>query len=317
MYLFVNPYAFEHPKVDAQESDVMEALDNLAKLFIELKKLEVDLILNQSFCTTSICGKAIREYATFLRNDSLRSLAILLSKTKPFCSDVDKSFENDEDIAFGNCKEEIEKIDICYTFLSCALYYKDPILTINNLCQKPQFKNSEITIICDDSKHSLQNYQLIPYSNVVQKINESLKYQEEAEFLAIDNWDDYKEYINTKYEYTKITDACIDDLKSRYSYSNEGYSNDIRNKIKRIELFIKEHGGRPDHLDFKLLGTHYNPESSTRYEALQKSHDNIFNFVNQQVYLNWHMWIQKDCRLYFEREKDYVCYVHYSKKIDV
>lgn len=317
MYLIINHYAFEFPRIDITGPDIVEALDNLGNLFIELKKIGVDLITHDTLSQTSLNDKLIIEYTKKIESINTRqAVRILLCKTKPKCSNSDNAFENNDTIAYGNCVEEIDKKDICYTFLSCALNYLDPILTINNLCSKEQFLKNEIKIICDDDKnYDLTNYQLIPYQNVVDKIKENQKDKLVDKYNLINNWNDYKDFINDHFSFSKITDHCIEVFNNKYSYSNS-YSVDIRSKILRINKLIEIEGGDPRSVDFKKISKkHYAPESASRYEDLKKSHSGILNYNNEQVYLNWHTWVQKDCRIYFEKEDDHICFVHYEKKI--
>jgi len=315
MYLIINHFAFEYPKNDISENDIIDTFNNLGSLSIELKKLSVDLITHSTLSQVVLNEKPIRNYIQNIENDNIRkAIIILMGKIKPICSDTDFAFENRENIAFGNCVEEIEKCDVNYTFLSCALFYLDPILTINNLCSKEQFLKDNIKIICDENDYTLQNYHLIPYENVLKKIKSYQKDLSIDKYNAIDNWDDYKDFVNENFQYSKITNHCIDILKSKYSYGNS-YSLDFRNKVRRIDTFVADEGGNPKAIDFKKLSNkHYSPESDTRYKDLQKSHSGILNCDNKQVYLNWHTWVQ-DCRMYFEREDNHVCHVHYEKKI--
>ncbi len=316
MYLFLNSFAFEHPKNKITETDIIEALSNLGNLFLALKKRNVDLIIHDTLSQTFLNGRLIREYIKGLEDiTSKQAMIALMGKIKPICTNTDKSFEASDSIAFGNCLEETEKIDVCYTFLSCAMFHLDPILTIDNLCSKPQFLQDTIKIICDQNKeYILNNYKLMPYTNVVEKIEVYQQSQSLDQYNLIDNWDDYKDFVNKHFKYSKITDHCIKELKSRYGYDNS-YSNDVRNKVLRVNKFIESEGGKPKAIDFKKISKkHYSPESSSRYEALKKSHSGILNYTDDHVYLNWHTWVQ-DCRIYFEREDDYICYVHYEKKI--
>lgn len=316
MNLFINHFAFTKPRDNLVEQNVIEALSHLGNLFITLKKMDIELSIHQSLSQTILLGKSIREYIKQISDvNTRRSIIGLLSKIKPICSDVDTPYEDDENIILGNCKEEQEALDILNTFMSCAIYYDNPILTINNLCSKEQFLNETINIVCDDGLiYTLVNYQLTPYLDVIEKIK---LYQEEKlldEYNLIDNWRDYKEFVNSNFKYSKITEHCIDELDKRYSYNNS-HANDFRNKVKRINAFIEREGGNPKAIDFKKLSQkHYSPESDTRYKALKKSHSGILNDVNIQVDLNWHTWVQ-DCRVYFEREDEYICFVHYEKKI--
>lgn len=315
MYLIINHFAFEYPKNDISDTDIVSAFNNLGELFIELKKLNVDLITHSTLSQISLNKKPIRDYIQNLENTNIkRAMISLLGKIRPLCSDTDLSFEGNENIAFGNCKEEIESLDVCYTFLSCALFYLDPILTINNLCSKEQFLEDKIKIICDEDKYTLSNYKLIPYQNVLDKISQYQKDNLIVEYNSINDWEKYQEFINVNFSFCKITNHCIEELKSRYSYGNS-YSRDFRNKVERINKFIVKEGGKPLAADFKKLSKkHYSPESKTRKNDLKKSHPTILNFSNLQVDLDWHTWVQ-DCRMYFERENDHVCFVHYEKKI--
>lgn len=316
MYLFINPYAFQKPKGDITESEILIALDNLAHLFIELKKINVELIIHQSLGQTSLCGKSIREYIAKLEISAKQAIINLVGKIRPMCSDTDTTFEQKESIAFGNCLEEVEKIDICYTFLSCALYYKNPILTINNLCSKSQFLNDKIKIVCDREIHLLENYKLIPYCDVIKKINTYMETHLFNKYYSINNWDDYMDFINSYFCYSKITEHCIFELKKKYSYTNS-YACDFRKKVERIENFVKDNGGKPRAIDFNRLSQkHYCAESSSRKIELAKSHRGILNFSGEEINLDWHTWIQKDCRVYFEKEDDHICFVHYEKKIN-
>jgi len=315
MYLIINHFGFDLPKSGVSDQDIIEVFSNLGNLFIELKKINVDIITHSKLSLFSFKDKSIREYILNIKNINIRKAVIALTgKVTPICSDIDTSFEADDIISFGNCKEGVEELDVCYTFLSCAMFYMNPILTINTLCSKKQYLENNIKIICDKNTYTLQNYHLVPYENVVEKIK---SYQEELsidKYNAIDDWDDYKDFVNENFKYSKITTHCIEILKSKYSYSNS-YSVDFRNKIQRIDKFIIDEGGNPKAIDFqKLSKKHYSPESDTRYNSLKKSHSGILNYDNKQVYLNWHTWVQ-DCRMYFERENDHVCYVHYEKKI--
>jgi len=176
MYLFINHFAFEYPKSNIQDTDIINAFNNLGNLFIELKKINIDLITHSTLSQVSLNAKPIRTYLQNIEDHDIRKAIItLIGKIRPICSDTDLAFENKENIAFGNCLEEIEKIDVCYTFLSCALFYLDPILTINNLCSKEQFLKDNIKIICDSESYTLDNYKLIPYTNVIEKIKEYQK----------------------------------------------------------------------------------------------------------------------------------------------
>jgi len=317
MYLIINHFAFEYPKEDISDTDIVEVFNNLGKLFIELKRLNVDLITHSTFSQVLLNDKSVRDYILNLEDRNIKNaMMTLMGKVRPICSDTDISYEDKENIAYGNCVEESEGKDICYSFLACALSHFNPILTINKLCSKEQFLKDEIKIICDDDKnYDLTNYQLIPYENVIDKIK---GYQKDAlvdKYNLIDNWNDYKNFVNDHFTFSKITDHCIEIFDNKYSYSNS-YSVDIRSKILRINKLIESEGGDPRSVDFKKISKkHYAPESATRYEDLKKSHSGILNFNNEQVYLDWHTWVQKDCRIYFEKEKDYVSFVHYEKKI--
>jgi len=315
MHLFINHFAFTEPRDDLTESDVLEMLEHLSKLFVELKKINIELIIHERLSQSILVKKPIREYISKLNQVNRLSARILIDKQTPICSDIDIAFESNEDISFGDCKEKIGNIDVLYTFLSCAMYYQNPILTINNLCGKEQFLKDVINIVCEDLEYKLNNYQLIPYLDVIKKLK---VYQEKNlldKYNLINNWNDYKEFVNEYFKYSKITEHCINELEKRYSYKNS-HANDFRNKVKRINDFIEREGGNPKSVDFnKLSKKHYTPESDSRYKALKKSHSGILNDVGMQVDLNWHTWVQ-DCRMYFEREDTYICFVHYEKKID-
>lgn len=316
MYLFVNHFAFEQPKSGITEKDIIEALTNLGNLFFALKKMDVDLIVHNTLSQSSLNGNSIIDYIRKLEDIVPRqAMSALMGKITPICSNTDTSFEASDAIAFGNCIEETEQIDVNYSFLSCAMFHLDPILTIDNLCSKSQFLKGTIKIICDENKeYILNNYKLIPYSNVIEKIKLFQKNRLLDQYYLIDNWDNYQTFVNQNFKYSKITDHCINELKSRYGYQNS-YSNDFRNKVLRINDFIEREGGNPKNIDFKKLSQkHYSPESSSRYDDLKKSHSGILNYSNVHVDLNWHTWVQ-DCRMYFERENDHVCFVHYEKKI--
>ena len=171
-----------------------------------------------------------------------------------------------------------------------------------------------INIICDKTSYKLQNYQLVPYEDLLEKLREYQTSQKLDEYNAIDNWNSYINFVNQHFSYSRITQDCISELSRKYAYNNS-HANDFRNKVKRINDFIEREGGNPKSVDFnKLSQKHYSPESTTRYEALKKSHSGILNYEGKQVFLNWHTWIQ-DCRIYFEREDTYICFVHYEKKI--
>jgi hypothetical protein len=317
MYLFLNHFAFTEPKENIQKKDIMDSLKNLGYLFIELKKIKIDIIIHQSLSQTKFINIPIRDYIRSLQNLSIKQSVIqLLGKTLPFCSDVDSSFENDEIISYANCKEEVGKIDVLYTFLSCAMYYNNPILTVNNLCNKNQFLQKTIKVICNNQiEYTFNNYQLIPYITVINKLKEYQKEKLLDKYNLIDNWDDYMTFVNTNFEFSRITFHCIGELKKRFSYCNS-YAIDFRQKVQRIESFVKVQGGNVGSIDFnKLSKKHYAPESSTRFDKLKKLYPSIKNYQNEHVYLNWHTWIQ-DFRIYFEKEDSYVSYVHFVKKIN-
>jgi len=314
MNLFINHFAFTEPRENLQESDIIEMLENLSQLFIALKKINVELIIHQTLSQSIFLEKPIREYISKLNQKHRMSARILIDKQIPICSDIDTAFESDESISFGNCKEEVENLDVLYTFLSCAMYYRNPILTINNLCAKEQFLEDTINIVCDESEYKLDNYQLIPYLEVIEKLK---KYQKENllnEYGLIDNWNDYKKFVNEYFQYVKITNHCMNELETRYSYSNS-YSDIFRKKVLRFNTLILENGGKPKEINFSPLGLG-TQESKADVIALKKSHKGIKNFEGNEVYLNWHEYIQRDCRVYFEKEDDHVCFVHYEKKID-
>lgn len=315
MNLFINHFAFTEPKDDLAERNITEALSHLGNLFIALKKMNIELSIHQSLSQTLLLGISIREYIKKISDRNTRnSIMGLIGKIKPICSDMDTPYEDDENIILGNCKEKQEQLEILNTFMSCAIYYNNPILTINNLCAKKQFLEDKINIICDSTSYKLNNYQLIPYDDLLLKLKEYQESQKLDEYNAIDNWEDYQEFVNTRFEYSNITDHCINKLSEKYSYENS-HASDFRNKLKRIDTFIKREGGNPKSVDFNNLSRkHYSPESDTRYKALKKSHLGVLNDVGTQVNLNWHTWVQ-DCRMYFEKEDTYVCYVHYEKKI--
>jgi hypothetical protein len=315
MYLFLNHFAFTEPKNGITESDVFNALENLAKLFIELKNINADLIIHQSLSQTILIGKPLREYLKSISDSNVKkSIVSLIGKIKPICSDIDTPYDDNENIIFGNCVEEKGDIDVLQTFLSCAIYYNDPILTVNNLCSKAQFLENSINIVCDTDSYQLDNYKLIPYTDVLKNIKD---YQERtliSEYNKIDNWNDYKDFINNHFEYSRITDHCIEMLNKKIAYSSS-HAKDFRNKVKRIDELIIREGGNPKKIDFNQLSQkHYAPESDTSYKDLQKSHSNILNYKNEYVYLNWHTWVQ-DFRMYFEKEDEYVSFIHFEKKI--
>jgi len=316
MYLFLNHFSLEEPKEDIKKKDVIEFLENLGCLFIELKKINIDIIIYQLLSQTILINKPIREYLLSIEQLSTRqSLIQLFGKIKPFCSDNDTSFENDITIAYSNCMENVDEIDVLYTFLSCAMYYNNPILTVNSLCNKKQFFQKNIKITCDNGvEYHLDNYQLTPYQSAVEELQ---KYQKEELidlYNLLDNWDDYMNFVNTNFKFTRITNSCIENLKNKFSYNNS-YAIDFRNKVQRINNFLIEKGGNIGAIDFNELSKkHYAPESLTRYTSLKKSHSNIKNFKGEQVYLNWHTWVQ-DFRMYFEKEDEYISFIYFEKKI--
>lgn len=315
MYLFVNHFAFEQPKSGITEIDIIEALNNLGNLFLALKKKNVDLIVHNTLSQTSFNGSSIIEYIRKLEDITPRQAMItLMGKIKPICTNTDTSFEASDSIAFGNCLEETEKIDVCYTFLSCAMFHLDPILTVDNLCSKPQFLNDTIKIICDnDQEYILHNYKLMPYTNLVKKIEQLQKDNLSDQYYLINNWNDYKNFINNHFKYVKITKHCMHEIEQRYSYDNS-YSDIFRKKVQRFNILIEKNGGKPKNINFSPLGLG-TQESTNRIESLKKTHKGIKNFSGNNVYLNWHEYIQSDCRAYFEKEDDHVCFVHYEKKI--
>jgi hypothetical protein len=314
MYLIINHFSFDYPKKDISDNDIINAFNNLGQLFIELKKLNVELITHSTLSQVSLNDKAVRNYIQSIDDiNTRRAIMALIGKVRPLCSDTDLSFENKENIAFGNCIEEVEKIDVCYTFLSCVLFHLDPILTINNLCSKDQFLKDEIKIICDDTTYELINYKLIPYKNVLVKIKEYQKTKLLDEYNFINNWDDYKIFVNSNFSFCKITEHCIQELKSRYSFDNS-YSDIFRKKVRRFNDLIALNGGKPKEINFSPLGLG-RPESPSRFEKLKKSHVGIKDFSGNDIYLNWHEYIQSDFRVYFEKEDNYVSFVYYEKKI--
>jgi hypothetical protein len=314
MYLIINHFAFEYPKSNMQDTDIIDAFNNLGNLFIELKKINIDLITHSTLSQVSLNAKPIRTYLQSIEDNNIRKAIItLIGKIRPICSDTDIAFENKENIAFGNCLEEIEKIDVCYTFLSCALFYLDPILTINNLCSKEQFLKDNIKIICDNESYTLDNYRLIPYTNVIDKIKEYQTNKLLDKHNLIDNWDDYQIFVNTYFDYCKITNYCLETLSKKFAYGNS-YSVQVRNKIQRMNDLIKQANGCITTMDFSSLGLG-TPESSTRQIDLKKSHVGIKDYDDNVVHLNWHDYIQKDFRIYFEKNTAYVSFVHFEKKI--
>jgi len=317
MYLLLNNFSFTEPRETIQSIDVIEALENLGKLFIELKKMNIDIIIFQLLSQTTLISKPIREYLLSLENVSTRqALAQLFGKTRPFCSDLDTAFEADEIISYSNCKEEIGNIDVLYTFFSCAMYYDNPILTVNNLCNKKQFLETKIKIVCDNNiEYKLDNYQLIPYQTVIGLLSGYQKEQLLDEYNLLNNWDDYQKFINENFQFSKITQHCINQLKKRCPYKSS-YAIDFREKVKRIDLLVQKENRNIKAIDFNHLSKkHYSPESLTRFNSLKRSYPNIKNYQGEQVYLNWHTWVQ-DFRMYFEKEDDYISYVHFEKKID-
>jgi len=316
MNLFINHFAFIEPREDIVEQNVIEALDSLGKLFIALRKINIELSIHHTLSQTTFLEKPIRDYISKITDFNTRTSIIrLVGKVKPICSDIDTPYEDNEAIILGNCKEEKENLDILNTFMSCAIYYNSPILTINNLCSKKQFLDDIINIVCDENMvYQLNNYHLIPHIELLEKLKEYQKEKKLDEYNQIDNWIDYESFVNENFLYSKITKHCILELAKRYSYNNS-YAIDFRKKAQRIDAFVGREGGNPKSIDFKKLSQkHYSPESTTRYEALQKSHSGILNYEEKSVNLNWHTWVQ-DCRMYFEREGTYVCFVHYEKKI--
>lgn len=315
MYLIINHFAFEYPKSNISDGDVIDTFNNLGYLFIELKKLNVDLIIHSKLSQIQLNGKFIRDFIQSLENKNVKTAVMsLLSKIKPICSDTDIAFENNEIIAFDNCREETEQIDVCYTFLSCALFHLNPILTINSLCSKNQFLNESIKIVCDNNSFELANYKLVPYKDVLEKIEIYQGQQLEDKYNALDNWNDYKEFININLKYCKVTDACIEYISKKFSYDNS-YSAIIRNKIKRMNHLIEQDSNSIMSMDFSSLGLG-TPESDTRRTKLEKSHAGIKDYSSNDVFLNWHDYIQKDFRLYFEKDNEFVSFVYFEKKID-
>lgn len=67
-------------------------------------------------------------------------------------------------------------------------------------------------------------------------------------------------------------------------------------------------------MDFSSLGLG-TPESPTRQIDLKKSHVGIKDYDDNLVHLNWHDYIQRDFRIYFEKDTEYVSFVHFEKKI--
>lgn len=315
MNLFINHFAFTEPRDDIIEQNVIEALSSLGRLFIALRQMNIELSIHQSLSQTSFLEKSIRDYIKQITDfNTKRSVIHLIGKIKPICSDIDTAYEDDENIVLGNCKEEQGSLDILNTFMSCAIYYNNPILTINNLCAKEQFLEDTLNIVCDDRSYQLNNYQLVPYEDLLVKLEEYQKNKKLDEYNQIVNWDDYRNFVNEYFLHSKITRHCITELSKRYAYNNS-YAVDFRSKVKRIDIFIERQGGNPKSVDFnKLSQKHYSPESDTRYKALKKSHSGILNYVGTPVDLNWHTWVQ-DCRMYFEKEDGYICFVHYEKKI--
>lgn len=313
MYMFVNHFTFEYPKKDISDTDILEAINQLGNLFIELKELNVDLIIHSKLSQAILNKKHIREYITILKDRNVQdAFNQLLNKTRPICSDLDTPYERDEAI-LNNCVEEKEKIDILETFLACAMYYNNPILTINNICSKSQFLEDTIKITCDDNQFELNNYKLIPYRNVIEQIKEYQKIKLLDQHNAIVNWNDYQIFVNKNFDYCKITDHCLECLSKKFSYSNS-YSIQLRNKIQRMNTLIQQNNGQISTIDFKSLGLG-TPESDTRFKELKESHKGIKDYNNNSINLNWHDYIQKDFRIYFEKDTEYVSFVHFEKKI--
>jgi len=316
MYLFLNHFAFTEPKDDLTESEILIALVNLAKLFNKLNNMNIEIIIHQSLSQSILLQKPIRTYINNIVNRNERlSILSLLAKIKPICSDIDTPYDDNENILLGNCLEKEEKIDVLQTFLSCAMYFNNPILTINNLCNKAQFLKDTIKIVCDNDKYyNLDNYKLIPYLDVVNKIGEYQKENLIDKYNMIDNWNDYNHFVNKHFNYVKITNHCMHEIKRRYSFDNS-YSDIFRKKVKRFNDLITANGGKPKEINFSPLGLG-TKESNTRFKKLKKSHLGIKDFSGNDIYLNWHEYIQSDCRVYFEKEDNYVSFVHYEKKID-
>jgi len=163
-------------------------------------------------------------------------------------------------------------------------------------------------------EYNLDNYKLIPYSKVIEKAREYQKENLITIYNSISNWNDYKNFVNENCNYVKITKHCIDEIEKKYSFDNS-YSDIFRKKVKRFNTLIEERGGKPKKINFSPLGLG-TQESKTRFRALKKSHVGIKDFSGNSIYLNWHEYIQSDCRVYFEKEETYISFVHYEKKIN-
>ena len=315
MYLFLNHFAFIEPKDDLTDSEIIIALENLANLFNELKELNVHLIIHQQLSQSILNDKHIREYIKKIIDRNIKmSLLHLVGKLTPICSNIDTPYDSNESIIDDNCFEEKENIEILETFISCAIYYNNPILTIDNMCSKVQFLEDSINIVCDNNTYKLDNYKLIPYIEVLEKVKIYQKEKLIDKCDKIDNWAEYQDFVNNNLKYSKITNHCIKMLEKNHSYTNS-HSNDFRNKVKRIDELINLNGGKPQKVDFnKLSKKHYSPESISRFNNLKKSHSGIQNYKKENIYLNWHTWVQ-DYRVYFEKEDEYISFVHYEKKI--
>ena len=309
MYCFLNYFSFEEPLETITDADVINTLMELSLFLKLLKDNDMQLIINQNLSQCVLNGKVLKEHIQNITNMNIRLL--LMSKITnyhPFCSDTDTSYEYNEDIMLNNCHEEFSKIDILENFLACSLYYNSPILTPDLLCQKQQFLDTEITIVCDNEILKIDNLLLSKSSKL---LDEYLSKHNMDLYTKINNWNEYQLFVNEKFEYVEILDDCIDDLK-KYSFTSIQGRNVIED-IEKINTFIFENGKNPEYVHYKQLSKHINKENDDKLIKRKSKLTRKDKDGNSKV-MSWHTRIG-DYRLYFYFDSSKVYFSLFTSKI--
>ena len=308
MLFYLNIEVFKNPKDTVVEEDVLDTLNDLVVLITKLNDYDSDIIFSSDFLTISICNKLISEYIYRLDEDKQKILFRRVDISSDIhCSDLYEDYvEEDLEIDFTLCKEQITNQDIFGTFLACSLFEEAPIITADKLSSE---MNSNIVIVDRENDHEIKNYMLSDYSELIEKF-------EAEEYEVLKSWNDYIQYAKREFVYIDFTKNCIKDFRKLATRTSDKYIKKIRLQIESINKFVENNDGDPKSCDNLEEAQEVNasPETPSRLGSLSNKLMKK-NCNNIKEVMDWHAKIDY-YRLYFTCNiENKMCFTFFTKKI--
>lgn len=305
MYVFLNSFSFEDPSPNCQATEIQDSLSSLATTIKRVQDLDSDVIVAKDLSSKVINGAQLRVYINSMHDKEQKSILFRkFDNVLPFCS-TEYSDYYDDKFVDENCYAG-GKDDILDTFLACALHLEAYVLTVDKICNRAHFKTTPILIKCDDDQEYCLNNILLSSIDVL--IDDLMAKKSED----IANWDEYSTSLIDNFNHVCMTKDCLDNIKKHASFNSQS-GRGIRERIDKLNTFIKESGGNPSSVNYKDIGEHYNEESDTKLRK-KKKYLKFRNIDGEKQLMSWHARVGS-FRMYFYFDDEQIYITSFVPKI--